>query len=254
MSFFAPGLGHAYVGDPKTGLLIVVGFISTLLTGGMFGIYSTFYGVVAFGIFALGFYAVLITSAVRRALASADYELKWYNRWHWYGLVFVSVTMVFQLLFAFRGAVLGYETYRIPAASMEPTLRVGDFITVDTRYRKPIVGDVVVFQWPMSRELSFVKRIVALGGDSVAIANGKVLVNGAVQSELLVSPETRKQPFSVTMAEQRVPDDKFFVLGDWRDNSNDSRFWGAVPLNHLVGKVTYIWFSNDPKRIGTVVY
>ena len=253
MSLFAPGLGHVYVGDPKNGLLIVVGFICALLAGGAFGVYSTFYGILVFSVLALGFYVVLITSAVRRALVSKDYELSWYNRWYWYGLIFVSVTAAFQLLFAFRGPVLGYETYRIPAASMAPALRVGDFITVDTRYSRPVVGDVVVFRWPKDPKITYVKRIAALGGDSIAIAKGDVLVNGVVQRELSVSPEIRQHPFSISMAEQKVPDGRFFVLGDWRDNSNDSRFWGTVPLNHLVGKVTYIWLSNDLERIGTIV-
>ncbi len=235
------------------GWLIVAGFIAALLVGGLFGFFSTFYGIMAFAFIVLLFYVILIVSAVRRARFNKEYELQWFNRWYWYVAIFVLVSFGFQALFAFRGPVLGYETFRIPSASMVPTLQVGDFITVNTRYRDPMIGDVVVFQHPSGPKTAYVSRVAAVGDDLIAINNGAVVVNGVVQESLIVPPGNREQEFSITMPAQQVPDGEFFVLGDWRDNSNDSRFWGTVPAGNIVGKATYVWLSSDPERIGANV-
>ncbi len=252
-SFFVPGLGHAYAGAPMRGWLIVAGFIAALIIGGLFGLFSTFYGIVAIVLVTLLFYLVLISSAVRWARRNPDYELRWFNCWYCYIAILVLVTAGFQALFIFRGPILGYETFRIPSGSMAPTLETGDFITVNTRYREPLIGDVVVFRWPGKPEVSYVSRIAAMGGDAIAIRNGQVLVNGMPQERLVVSEGNRQKEFSVNMLEQRVSEGQLFMLGDWRDNSNDSRFLGTVPQANVVGEVTYIWFSSDSKRIGRQV-
>lgn len=252
-SLFAPGLGHTYAGSPMLGWIIVAGFIAVLLVGGAFGAFSTFYGILAIAFILLFFYVVSIVSAVRQARFNKEYELQWFNRWYWYLAVFVFISFVFQAPFAFRGTVLGYETFRIPSASMVPTLQVGDFITVDTRYREPVIGDVIVFRHPDRPEVPFVSRVAAVEDDFIAIENGEVVVNGLPQEKLLVPTGNKEEVFSLTMPLQQVPDGEFFVLGDWRDNSNDSRFWGTVPVGNLVGKVTYVWFSTDLERIGNHV-
>lgn len=252
-SFFVPGLGHVYAGAPRAGWLILGGFITALLISGMFGVFSTFYGLAAFVLISVLFYVTLIISSVRSARRNNNYELRWFNRWYWYVAVLILVPVGFQLLFAYRGLVLGYETFHIPSGSMVPTLEVGDVIAVNTRYREVVVGDVVVFRPPFNPKSSYVARIAAVGGNSLAIENGAVIVNGVAQAQLAVPSSNRMREFSVTMPVRQIPQGEFFVLGDWRDNSNDSRFWGTVPMDNLIGKVTYIWFSDDLKRIGTYV-
>src|SRR5690606_7853497 len=118
----------------------------------------------------------------------------------------------------------GYETYQIPAKSMEPTLQVGDFITVNTRYHQPKVGDVVVFLYPKDRSIPYVKRVAAVGNDTVSINNGIVTRNGEPENLLLVPESQRLRDYSITMEERQVPENEVFFLGDWRDNSSDSRF------------------------------
>ena len=136
---------------------------------------------------------------------------------------------------------------------MEPTLQVGDFITVDTRYSHPKVGDVIVFLYPKDRTVPYVDRVAALGNDTVSIENGTVIRNGKAVNVLSVEPSSRLYNYSISMEDRRVPANALFVLGDWRDNSNDSRFWGTVPISDVVGKVTYVWYSRDINRIGMKV-
>ncbi|WP_170221773.1 signal peptidase I [Neptunomonas concharum] len=251
-SFFVPGLGHVYAGAPWAGWLILSGFVTALLISGVFGVFSTFYGLAAFVLISLLFYVTLIISSVRSARRNNNYELRWFNRWYWYVAVLILVPVGFQLLFAYRGLVLGYETFHIPSGSMVPTLEVGDVIAVNTRYREAVVGDVVVFP-SLDPKSSYVARVAAVGGNSLTIENGAVIVNGVAQAQLAVPSSNRMREFSVTMPVRQIPQGEFFVLGDWRDNSNDSRFWGTVPMDNLIGKVTYIWFSDDLERIGTYV-
>lgn len=252
-SLLVPGLGHLYAGAPGRGLMIVACFLSSLLLGGVFGAFSTKYGMAMLAAIALLFSVVLIVSAVIEARRSEEYELRWFNRWYWYVAAFLIVSLGLQAFFVFRGSILGYESFQIHAQSMVPTLEVGDFIAVDTRYREPAIGDVIVFHPPTDPEGSYVKRVAAIGGDRIAIQNGDVVINGVVEDKLFVPADSRRREYSVSMAARQVPEGSFFVLGDLRDNSNDSRFWGTVPDDNLVGKVTYIWYSSNAKRIGTRV-
>lgn len=239
-----------YVGAPVQGLIIVTCFITALLAGGVLGAFSTFYGIIALGVIGLIFNVVLIGSAVKAARSSNEYELRWYNRWHWYVLILLLVTSGFQVLYTFRGPILGYEMFRVPSASMMPTLQVGDYISVNTRYLDPLIGDVVVFGYPGSPKIKYIGRVAAVGGDSIAIENGEVVVNGMDRRSLSIPSEYREKEFSIEMPAREVPSGEFFVLGDWRDNSSDSRLWGTIPTENIVGKVSYIWFSGDSERIG----
>jgi signal peptidase I len=95
-----------------------------------------------------------------------------------------------------------------------------------------------------------VKRIAALGSDKLYVENGDVIRNGDTVSALSVAEDKRQSDFSTSMDGMSVPENEVFVLGDWRDKSNDSRFWGTVPIADIVGKITYIWYSKDASRIG----
>lgn len=253
LSLLMPGFGHIYAGDLKKGLSLIGIEYGVILLAGIFGVLSTFYGIAALIVLAIGFYVFVISSSVRLAIKNKEYQLHPYNRWYWYVLIFISVTVFTNIIFSYRGNILGHETYRIPAKSMEPTLQVGDFITVNTRYLQPKVGDVVVFLYPNDRTIPYVKRVAALGLDTVSIDNGVVFRNGRPEELLLVPESKRQRDYSISMEEKKIPKDEIFLLGDWRDNSNDSRFWGTVPIADIVGKVTYIWFSKNTNRIGKAV-
>ena len=151
LSLITPGLGHVYAGDLKKGLFLISIEYSVILLAGMLGVLSTFYGIASLIVLAFGFYIFVVISSVKLALKNKEYPLQSYNRWYWYLTIFVTVLVLANILFSSRGNILGYEAYRIPAQSMAPTLQLGDFITVNTRYQQPKVGDVIVFQYPKNR-------------------------------------------------------------------------------------------------------
>lgn len=155
-----------------------------------------------------------------------------------------------------RARLFGVEPFRIAANSMAPTLISGDYILAKTyvyRNATPEINDVIVFQYPPNPSTNYIKRVIARGGERVRITNGKLLVNGAPVEQRYLDPKYVKTRTSLDMAELKVPEGKLFVLGDNRDNSNDSRYWGMVPIENVIGRATYIWMSNDPDRRWTPV-
>ncbi|WP_158601369.1 signal peptidase I [Marinomonas rhizomae] len=253
LSVLSPGFGHVYAGNLKKGLWLFL-----LQTGGLFvfgklGWLSAAYGIWFFMLFLLCLYSYAILSAVRLALANQFYELKSYNRWYCYLAILALILALGQTLISSRGALLGFELYQVPSRSMMPTLQPGDYIAVDTKDLSLNIGDVVVFRYPNNRQTLFTKRIVALGNDRVAIENGQVILNGKAERIVSVDERFRRSEVSMSMSETVVPEGQIFVLGDWRDNSNDSRYWGAFSESNVIGKVTYIWLSKEFSRLGNKI-
>jgi signal peptidase I len=180
------------------------------------------------------------------------------------------------------GLALGIQAflvkpYRIPSESMEPTLVKGQRILVNrigNRFSDPSIGDVVVFHPPAGAEedntcgsgpppegqvcdeptadradVNFVKRVVAGPGDRIAIDNGHVVLNGKLQKESFARPcgggSDCNFPREVT-----VPADHYFMMGDNRGASDDSRFWGPVPRDWIIGEAFFTYWP--PDRIGTL--
>ncbi len=141
--------------------------------------------------------------------------------------------------------------YSIPAASMMPTLAAGDRLLVDKRaymHSAPQREDVVVFDHPEHESRKFLKRIIGLPGETIEIKDGKVLINGAVLPE---SSAVRRNYYynagDYGKAGQliKIPKDSYFVLGDNSKNSMDSRYWGFVPVESIIGKATKIYYPLD---------
>ncbi len=199
------------------------------------------------------------------------------------------------------------EMYKIPTPSMQRTLMVGDFLVVDKMVygpevpfthvrlpalRQPARGDVIVFKWPSDPSINFVKRVVGVPGDTLLMLDGVLRRNGRVVTEQYVthsSPETdpsveefrwqrdylvRSLHASESYWPSRnnwgpliVPTRDYFVLGDNRDNSLDSRYWGFVPDSLVRGRPLFVYFSYQPdsssrwswlgharwRRFGTVI-
>ena len=203
-----------------------------------------------------------------------------------YGKSFFPVLFIVLVLRSFL-----VEPFQIPSGSMKPTLDVGDFILVNKfsyGIRLPVLdtkiievgdpkrGDVMVFRYPSDPTVNYIKRVVGLPGDKIRYTSDKHLyVNGQLVAEQLVgvepgtlgSAELYKEKLGEVehmirkeMSRYRAPPDKewtvpaghYFMMGDNRDNSLDSRYWGFVPEGNIVGKAFFVWMNfGNLKRIGS---
>jgi signal peptidase I len=142
------------------------------------------------------------------------------------------------------------EARFIPSESMLPTLEVGDRLIVEKvtyRLHAPERGDIVVFDPPprsgFDRGNAFIKRIVGLPGETIAVREGKVTINGQVLDEQYVM-----EPPTYEMDPLTIPAGNVFVMGDNRNNSADSHVWGALPISNIIGRSAVRFWP--PVRIG----
>jgi signal peptidase I len=163
------------------------------------------------------------------------------------------------------------QAYQIPSGSMERTLLVGDYIyinkllygpEIDVPYllhhrfpgfRKPQRGDIIVFRYPVDLKKDFIKRCVAVEGQTVAIRNKVLYVDGVKQDEpYVIHEDDRILPREASVRDNFgpivVPKGRIFMMGDNRDNSLDSRFWGPLSLDLVRGKAIFRYFSWDADR------
>ncbi len=155
-----------------------------------------------------------------------------------------------------RPRLFGIDIYQIPSKSMQPLLLPGDYITVsNTAYLNtpPKRNDVVVFYKPDTKakknRIPYIKRIIAIGEDSIEMINAKVYVNDTEILEKYVSQPHSKIPYSTTMKKMIIPKDHVFVLGDNRDISADSRIYGPVATDDVIAKASSILYGVN-KRSG----
>ncbi len=187
---------------------------------------------------------------------------------------------VFLIVLLLRSFVA--EPFHIPTGSMIPTILIGDFVLVnkfsyglrlpitDTKVvpvGEPRRGDVVVFRYPVNPRVDFVKRIIGVPGDHIVYRNKTLYINGHEEAQRILGPYYGPEVQGVTLrmedldgreheiltmpgragaeGEYDVPPHSYFVMGDNRDNSNDSRYWGFVPEKNLVGKAFVVWLNLD---------
>ena len=144
------------------------------------------------------------------------------------------------------------QAFKIPSGSMIPTLLVGDHILVNKfiyLFRDPQRGDVIVFKYPWDESRDFIKRVVAIGGEEVAMKDRTVLINGRPLVEPYAVYDTRPSGGGgYEYGPVVVPAGSYFVMGDNRDNSQDSRFWGFLKREKIRGKSFLIYWSWDSDK------
>jgi signal peptidase I len=176
-----------------------------------------------------------------------------------------SILIAFVLAMFIR--TFFFQAFKIPSGSMKPTLTEGDRLLVNKlRYgaKVPFInkrlpgfshprrGDVVVFEYPEDRKRDFIKRLIALGGETVEIRSGDIYING----RMVTDPEIKKvyyynredSKFGKTRQRVVVPKGYYFVLGDNSGSSHDSRYWGFVSESELIGRAELIYWPPNRMR------
>jgi signal peptidase I len=193
-------------------------------------------------------------------MAAADESEKKSTIREYYEALLIAIVFVnFARIFAF-------QAFKIPSGSMEDNLKVGDHIIVNKFIYGPQVpalrglmplrdiqrGDVIVFRYPGDPTQDYVKRVIGLPGETVDIRNKKVFIDGKPLDEPYVlhtddrvfhvnHPQSTRDQFGPFV----IPEGEYFAMGDNRDNSNDSRFWGGVPRGLIKGRAFMVYWSFD---------
>jgi len=194
-----------------------------------------------------------MVDAWRSAQRQPDYVPRVWQTSGLYVLVLVMCALIVQPLFVSYIRNHQIESFRIPSLSMEPTLMHGDYIFADKRYNCPNCkqavqrGDIAIFTYPNDRTKYYVKRIVGLPGERVQVIGNQVLIDG--RSLTVTQTDWSTAGSRLADIDLVVPGGQVYVLGDNRDNSVDSRSFGTVPLQDVVGRVRQIWFSYADRTI-----
>ena len=150
----------------------------------------------------------------------------------------LEIVLISLILFISINAVSA--RIRIESVSMQPTLYAGNFVVVNKmsyKFGQPSRGDIIVFRYPPNPEQDpYIKRVIGLPGETVQIKDDRVYIDGVKISEPYLSLQTKHG------GEWTVPQDALFVMGDNRNNSSDSRSWGVVPLENVIGKAAVVYW------------
>jgi signal peptidase I len=255
-SWIAPTSGHFAARRPRRGLIWAALFVAAMVAMPWLGVVPVF--VVWLG--------QLVDAALIRAVPPQTVGRQ---------LLLALVTLCISVLIQVTVRATWVEAFKIPSGAMIPTLQVGDHILVEKRARTPARGDVTVFKYPREPDKDFIKRVVAVGGDTIEVRDNVLVLNGKPVPRKHVDIDCRYDDFMEDLGrwEERrceawdetldgrtyrviqdrssvhshapvtVPEGHYYVLGDNRDNSHDSRFWGFVPPENIKGVARKIWFS-----------
>lgn len=260
-SFLAPGLGQLYNGQLKKGIVIILLLeLFYFLIIPFFNLQYSFEGTVCFLLISIFIYLFSIIDAIVNSIKQKTYALKKYNKSYIYISV-ILLSLISSFLFDME-SYLGVESFGNPTSAMEPSILVGDYIMADLdyyEYHDPKPGDVIIFDYPPQPQISYIKRCIAVGGQTVEIINKQVFIDGIKFPDSsytkFIDPRVfGKQDSKYFHVFQnlggrdnfgpvKVPENNYFVLGDNRDNSADSRYWGFVPKENIFAKPLFIYFS-----------
>jgi signal peptidase I len=176
--------------------------------------------------------------------------------------------LLIAVIFVNFARIFAFQAFKIPTGSMEDNLKVGDHIIVNkfiygpasdawTRFfalREPKRGDIIVFRYPLQPDTDFVKRVIGMPGDTIEIRDKKISVNGkALDEPYVIHVDSTIYPLQPALPEPyrsrdqfgpyTVPAGQYFAMGDNRDRSSDSRYWGTVPRSMIKGRAFMVYWS-----------
>lgn len=158
-------------------------------------------------------------------------------------------TLMSAAVYATLIVTFGFQVARVEGQSMAPTLEDQDRLIVNKlhyRLDSPAVGDIVMLYYPRDPEKSFVKRVIGEPGDTIRVENGRVFRNDVPMRDDFIADEYRSHD---DWGPEVIPEGYYFVMGDHRNNSSDSRAWGFVPKKYIIGKVQLRWWPIKQARI-----
>ncbi|MBA2460124.1 MAG: signal peptidase I [Gemmatimonadales bacterium] len=283
MSLLQPGLGHLYAGSPRAALIAyavnLCGFGLFLASWLLLPVapWNILLGLVAFPLLYL---AIAAHAGIVARMRGENYRLRAYNRWYVYAGFYTVCGILFYPVVQ-NWLQQDLEAFRIPSGGMDPTLRIGDYLYV-AKWQSARVEvaheSVVVFESVEEPGLKIVQRIVGLPGDTIAIAAGALLRNGRTVTEPYAArtehPRSESAEFRAKMRVWQmsfisapdtaqyapdlgewgplvVPNGSFFALGDNRNASYDSRYYGFIPLDNVIGLPIVIYLSLDHRATGS---
>lgn len=286
LSIAATGLGHIYSGQLTKGLVLFFvsfAFAPLIVLTANYTTSATIFIMILLSVaLTISVFLYAAADSYRTAKQVTDFKCKSYNQWPVY-LLFIVVALTYptSLSATIRDHV--WQAFKIPSTSMTPGILKGDriFLNKAIYNLKPIIrGDVVIFIYPDDRRKFFLKRIVALPGDTVSIKNNVVWVNNKpLEQHAMTQPPKINMPLEENMriieeangdarypilvdgdqpenmAEITVAHGHCFVMGDNRPDSRDSRYFGTIPLADIKGRVEYVyWPALSWKRFGRYSY
>jgi signal peptidase I len=239
LSLIQPGAGHVLLGSVRRGMVWAIGMVGV--------------GLIALAVLVVGYVGCAVDTM--RLVARRP-------RWlvvlaGWVALVVVGSGLGGMIRSFYKDRYA--QAFTIPSGSMRDTLLVGDYILVDKsiyRTQSPRRGDVVVFRYPGNERRHFIHRIVGTPGDTLQLRDAQVLINGNALDEPYVRADPRAGgqtgaaacPYAYGCEALVVPPDSYFVMGDDRGNSQDSRYWGFVRREKITGRAFVIYWSWDSDR------
>ncbi len=257
-SYLVPGLGQVYNGQATKGLFF--NFLITLWGGVVFSflfymmkqpirrINIAFLFVIL--LISIAAHLCIIVEAIKTSRKrEMENGLKAYNKWTLYlAVIIISLAVDYSVSSAVKENIV--KPFRIPTGSMEPTLLNGDFLLSNQLYYRttnPARGEVVIMKYPKDERINYIKRIVGMPGDTLEIRDKVLMINRQPIDEPYVrsiDPLVQQQSLGRdNYGPVVVPSDEYFMMGDYRDNSLDSRDWGTVKRHQIIGKPMFIYWS-----------